>query len=293
MDVSGHQAEVPRAPTGGAQRAWVLWRYWMLRELKTRYAGSVLGLAWAFVQPLATLAIFYVLFGLVLAVRVPGLDLANGYLLHLLAGLAVWLPFTDAIGRGVACLAAHEDFLRKQPMPAEILPAVAVGSSLLVMVIGYAMLLLLSLGQGVQLRASWGWLPWLMLAQVMLTFGLTLMLSMAHFLWRDVGSVVAFSWPEGSRRWSSDRLAGIWPAVSRDGAKVAILTADRQLVLLRSRDGTVEGDVACASGEGARLVWESSESVLIEGSSPHGGALLRGTAQTCTVAAAEGGVVAS
>ncbi len=109
----------------------------------------------------------------------------------------------------------------------------------------------------------------------------------------ESGSVVAFSWPEGSRRWSSDRLAGIWPAVSRDGAKVAILTADRQLVLLRSRDGTVEGDVACASGEGARLVWESSESVLIEGSSPHGGALLRGTAQTCTVAAAEGGVVAS
>lgn len=198
MDMSGNQSGAPagaatQAPSGKGQRAWILWRYWMLREFKTRYAGSVLGLAWAFVQPLATLAIFYVLFGLVLAVRVPGLELANGYLLHLLAGLAVWLPFTDAIGRGVGCLAAHEDFLRKQPMPAEILPAVAVGGSLLVMGIGYGMLLLLSLGQGAPLRATWAWLPVLVLAQVALTFGLTLLLSMAHFLWRDVGSVVAFS----------------------------------------------------------------------------------------------------
>lgn len=90
---------VSSAAPRNARQLWVLWRYWMVREFKTRYAGSVLGFAWAFVQPLATLAIFYVLFGLVLAVRVPGLDVDNGYLLHLLAGLAVWLPFTDAIDR--------------------------------------------------------------------------------------------------------------------------------------------------------------------------------------------------
>ena len=174
------------------RQLWVLWRYWMLREFKTRYAGSVLGLAWAVVQPLATLAIFYVLFGMVLAVRVPGLDASHGYLLHLLAGLAVWLPFTDAVGRGVGCLAAYEDFLRKQPMPAEILPAVSVGSSLLVMAISYGLLLALCLTQGIGARASWAWLPLLMLAQVALTYGIVLLLSMAHFLWRDVGSMIAF-----------------------------------------------------------------------------------------------------
>jgi lipopolysaccharide transport system permease protein len=187
----------PVAQTHGTPRSprqlWVLWRYWMVREFKTRYAGSVLGLAWAFVQPVASLAIFYVLFGLVLAVRVPGLDVNNGYLLHLLAGLAVWLPFTDAIGRGVGSLVAYEDFLRKQPMPAEILPAVAVGGSLLVLGIGYALLLVLSIGQGVGPYLSWAWLPLLVLAQVVLTFGLALVLSMAHFLWRDVGSTVGFA----------------------------------------------------------------------------------------------------
>ena len=190
------KAGVPAAIHGqatGARQLWVLWRYWMRREFKTRYAGSVLGLAWAFVQPLASLAIFYVLFGLVLAVRVPGLDVNNGYLLHLLAGLAIWLPFTDAIGRGVGSLAAYEDFLRKQPMPAEMLPAVSVGGSLLVLGIGYGLLLVLSIGQGVGPFLSWAWLPLLVLAQVVLTFGLTLVLSMAHFLWRDVGSVVGFA----------------------------------------------------------------------------------------------------
>ncbi|QTD45039.1 ABC transporter permease [Ottowia testudinis] len=175
------------------RQLWVLWRYWLVREFKTRYAGSVLGLAWAVIQPLATLAIFYVLFGLVLAVRVPGLEASNGYLLHLLAGLAVWLPFTDAIGRGVGCLVAYEDFLRKQPMPAEILPAVAVGGSLLTLIIGYALLLLLCVIQGVGPRATWVWLPLLMLSQIVLTLGLTMLLAMAHFLWRDVGSIVAFA----------------------------------------------------------------------------------------------------
>lgn len=190
-------SSVPAAQAHGAPRGtrqlWVLWRYWMVREFKTRYAGSVLGFAWAFVQPLASLAIFYVLFGVVLAVRVPGLDVNNGYLLHLLAGLAVWLPFTDAIGRGVGSLVAYEDFLRKQPMPAEILPAVSVGGSLLVLGIGYALLLVLSIGQGVGPYATLAWVPFLVLAQIAMTFGLTLLLSMAHFLWRDVGSVVAFA----------------------------------------------------------------------------------------------------
>lgn len=193
MTRAEHRATaVASAAPRTARQLWVLWRYWLVREFKTRYAGSVLGFAWAFVQPLASLAIFYVLFGLVLAVRVPGLDVDSGYLLHLLAGLAVWLPFTDAVGRGVGSLAAYEDFLRKQPMPAEILPAVSVGGSLLVLAIGYGLLLVLSVGQGVGPHASWVWLPVLVLAQIALTYGLTLMLSMAHFLWRDVGSMVAF-----------------------------------------------------------------------------------------------------
>lgn len=171
---------------------WVLWRYWMLRELKTRYAGSVLGLAWAFVQPVATLAIFYVLFGVLLAVRVPGINADQGYLLHLLAGLAVWLPFADAIGRGVGSLAAYEDFLRKQPIAAEILPAVSVGGSFPVMGVAYALLLVLALAQGIRPSPSWIWLPCLIAAQVVITLGLALILSMAHFLWRDVGSAMVF-----------------------------------------------------------------------------------------------------
>lgn len=170
----------------------VLGRYWLVRELKTRYAGSVLGWFWAFVQPMASLAIFYVLFGVVLAVRVPGIASTNGYLLHLLAGLAVWLPFTDAVGRGVGCLVAYEDFLRKQPIPAEILPIASVGGSALVLLIGYAMLLVMAPLQGVQPSVIWLWVPVLIAAQLVMTLGLTLLLSMAHFLWRDVGSVVGF-----------------------------------------------------------------------------------------------------
>ena len=187
------EASKGEADTQGARQWLVLWRYWMVREFKTRYAGSVLGLSWAFVQPVATLAIFYVLFGRLLAVRVPGLEADQGYLLHLLAGLAVWLPFTDAVGRGVGSLVAYEDFLRKQPMPTEILPAVSVGGSLPVLGVAYVLLLTLSVSQGVGPQMTWLWVPLLVVAQLFLTLGLALFLSMAHFLWRDVGSAIAFA----------------------------------------------------------------------------------------------------
>lgn len=69
----------------------------------------------------------------------------------------------------------------------------SVGGSLLVLGIGYALLIVLSVVQGVGPYPSLAWLPVLVLAQIALTFGLTLLLSMAHFLWRDVGSMVAFA----------------------------------------------------------------------------------------------------
>jgi lipopolysaccharide transport system permease protein len=183
---------IPRDPTAGRRHSWVLWRYWLWREWRTRYAGSVLGVLWLVAQPLATLVVFYVLFGHILAVRVPGVDAQAGYLLHLLAGLAVWLPFADAVGRGVGSLAAYEDFLRKQPIPAEILPAVSVGGSLVTLVLGYGALVLLAWAQGLGPRPAWGWLPLWMAAQLILTLGLVFLLSMAHFLWRDVGSAMPF-----------------------------------------------------------------------------------------------------
>ena len=54
------------------------------------------------------------------------------------------------------------------------------------------LLLILCVVQGVGPLASWGWIPMLVAAQLLMTLGMTLMLSMAHFLWRDVGSIVAF-----------------------------------------------------------------------------------------------------
>lgn len=186
------RATIRAASRNRARQLWILWRYWLVREYKTRYAGSALGLAWAIIQPLATLAIFYVLFGKILAIRVPGVAAQNGYLLYLLAGLAVWLPFVDGIGRGVGSVVAYEGFLSKQPMPAEILPAVTVGGTLLTLFLGYALLLVLCITQGVGPRLSWVWLPPLVAAQLIITLGLAMLLSMAHFLWRDVGAFIAF-----------------------------------------------------------------------------------------------------
>lgn len=150
------------------------------------------GVAWALLQPCATLLVFYILFGKLLAMKLPGIDLEHGYLLYLLCGLAVWLPLSDAMGRGAGSLVAYEDFLRKQPIPAEILPLTSVGGTLVLQFLGYVAILVVAYSQGVLTPSVIWWLPLMMLAQIVMTVGFTLLLSMASFLWRDLVSMMPF-----------------------------------------------------------------------------------------------------
>lgn len=106
-----------------------LWRHRALvgvlvaREVKARYRGSVLGFFWSLLNPLLMLAVYTLVFQLLLPNRSPS---TSPYALFLFCGLLPWNWFSASVSDSAASLLTHGALLRKILFPAEVLPAVAV-----------------------------------------------------------------------------------------------------------------------------------------------------------------------
>ncbi len=167
-----------------------LWWLWLRRDLHSRYAGSVLGLLWALLLPLLTVAIFYLVFAQIMRLRIPELATADdqGYFLFLLAGLLPWLSIADGLSRAVGSLIAHEQFLQRIAFPVDLIPATVLLTSLLPQLIG-TVILLLVLGWNGLLTANALYLPLLFGLQLAMTYGLGLVLALMAVFMRDVAQM--------------------------------------------------------------------------------------------------------
>ena len=163
--------QVLRSHFSALRRHAYLFLLWMQRDIKSRYAGSVGGLFWALLQPVFTIALFYVVFALVLQVRVPELASTSGYFLYLLAGLLPWLSISDGLARSTGALVGQEQFLQKVVFPIEIIPATAVITSLVTQLIGMVFLLIFLVAAGM-VSARWLLLPVVLACQLIMTLGL-------------------------------------------------------------------------------------------------------------------------
>src|SRR5262245_62096346 len=83
-----------------------LWRYrWFiarkaLSDVRHRYAGSAMGVAWNVVNPLAQILIYALVFSHLMAPRVPGTGSGAAFALYLCAGLLPWAAFSECVLRG-------------------------------------------------------------------------------------------------------------------------------------------------------------------------------------------------
>jgi lipopolysaccharide transport system permease protein len=100
------------------------------RDLASRYRGSVLGFLWAFLTPLWQLALYTLVFSIIL--RVP-LDAegTKSFPIFLFAGLIPWLGFSEGLIRSTTAVVEHSNLVRKHRFPSEVLVVSAVVSALL------------------------------------------------------------------------------------------------------------------------------------------------------------------
>jgi len=123
---------------GLAQDAMALWRSrtlaWVLarREISARHAGSIGGIAWAYAQPLLTMAAYYLVFDVVFAMRLGSDAPTRAVGAFLVVGSLPWMAFCDAIGRAMNSLVDAGDILKKNPLPPVLFPARTVLASTLI-----------------------------------------------------------------------------------------------------------------------------------------------------------------
>lgn len=184
-------------PTSGWRQPLALSDLWHYRELfyfltwrdiKVRYKQTVLGAAWALLQPLGAMALFAWIFGRVARLPSDGLP----YPLFAFAGLIPWIFFSNALGSAGNSLVGSSHLITKVYFPRVLIPASAVLAGLVDLGI--------SLGGIGGMMVWYGIAPtrWLLLLPVLigmtilLALGVGLWLSALHVRFRDIRYLIPF-----------------------------------------------------------------------------------------------------
>lgn len=171
-----------------------LWNYrelfkaLILRDIKVRYKQTVLGLAWAVIQPLFLMLIFSGIFGQMSQMPSDGLP----YPLFAYAGLVPWTFLANAINTSGNSLVGNSSLITKVYFPRIIIPLSSVISGLLDFAISFALLVLLIFYYRVVFTASLFMLPVLVFLTVALAAGTGLWAAAVNVKYRDVRYALPF-----------------------------------------------------------------------------------------------------
>ena len=163
----------------------------VVRELKARYRGSVLGFFWSFANPLLLLVVYTFVFSVVLPARFEGVD--DNYALFLFCGLLPWTWFSSALTESSNSLLVNGNLIKKVLFPAEVLPVVAVLANMVhfflaLPILVVALFLFAATPPGlIELL----WFPAVVAVQFVLTLGLGLMLAALTVHFRDIKDLLA------------------------------------------------------------------------------------------------------
>ena len=164
------------------------------RELGARYKRSVLGWLWSMLNPAATLAIYALIFGVLLKFDPPraGNGRFDNFALYLFCALVMWNTFHGIITGAMTALLDAGPLLSKVYFPPEA-PAVANLFTVLIQAAIEAsilMLILISLA-----NVSWTFLLWPVVLALLavLALGVGLVLSALNVRYRDVGYLVSIA----------------------------------------------------------------------------------------------------
>ncbi|HZZ82180.1 MAG TPA: ABC transporter permease [Gemmataceae bacterium] len=157
-------------------------------ELAARYAGSVLGLGWAFVLPLMVLGLYTVTYTLILRVQVQDLT-AFQYTMFIFAGLVPFLSLAEALGQGLPSVVANRALLTNTVFPIDLAPVKAVLLGQVVMAVGMAALLICQAIFG-EIHATVVLLPALWFLQILALTGIVWLLSLINVVLRDLQALI-------------------------------------------------------------------------------------------------------
>ena len=158
------------------------------RDLKVRYKQTILGVAWAVIQPVMTMVVFSVFFGGLAKVPSDGIP----YPLFSLAGLMPWQLFENSMRNASKSLVANRNMITKIYFPRVILPLSSILASLVDFVVALPILIVMMIVYGYHVNIYILLIPYYLLLTMLTSFGVSLWFSAMDVMYRDVGIVVPF-----------------------------------------------------------------------------------------------------
>jgi lipopolysaccharide transport system permease protein len=181
-------------------RGWVslnlrdLWEYRELlyfltwRDIKVRYKQTVLGAAWAILQPFFTMVVFSLFFGRLAGVPSDGIP----YPIFSYAALVPWQFFANGLTASSTSLVASANLIKKIYFPRLVVPISAVLSGAVDFALAFLVLLGMMLFYGVVPTWAVLWLPPLLVLALVTSLGVGLWLTAMNVQFRDVRYAVPF-----------------------------------------------------------------------------------------------------
>jgi homopolymeric O-antigen transport system permease protein len=172
-----------------------LWEYrellffFVWRDVKVRYKQTVLGAAWAIIQPLATTFAFTLLFG-----RFGGMakTVQGPYALHVFVGMLPWTFFANAVALASGSLVGNSHLISKVYFPRIIIPLSTIASGLVDFAISFVVLLLMMAAYGVAPAWAMLALPLFLLGTIVSAAGAGILFAALIVTYRDVRYVMTF-----------------------------------------------------------------------------------------------------
>jgi lipopolysaccharide transport system permease protein len=161
------------------------------RDILGRYRGSMAGALWTLIHPMLLMIAYYFVFAIVLRVRFAPGQGRGGFLFYFLCGMLPWLAISEAVGRAPGVVLEHSGFVKRVVFPLEILPLNLTTMGLATEVFALAIFIpALAIGPGI--HSSAGYLPLILIPQLLFTAGLCWFLSALGVFLRDTGQVMGF-----------------------------------------------------------------------------------------------------
>jgi len=160
----------------------------MWRDVKVRYKQTVLGAAWAIIQPLFTMLIFTLFFG-----KLAGVPSDNvPYPVFVYAGLLIWTFFSNALANSGNSLVGNQNLLTKVFFPRIIIPGATVGAGLVDLAISFLVLIGLMIYYSVPLTLGILLVPVIVVFVTLLALGVGMWVSALNVKYRDVRFALPF-----------------------------------------------------------------------------------------------------
>lgn len=205
-------------------RELVFFMVW--RDLKVRYKQTLLGAAWAIIQPVMTMLVFNFIFGRVAKVPSDGIP----YPIFSYTALLPWGLFVAALNQASRSLTSNQNMITKIYFPRLVLPL----SSILGGLVDFAIAFVILIGMMIYYRVTPSWnalwaLPLFLLLSLVTALGVALWLSAINVQYRDVNYALPF-------------LTQFWLFITPVAYSSKIISANWQLIYsLNPMAGVVNG----------------------------------------------------